>query len=404
MLLIGPFSQILTLSGLPLKGPLKDDDLEIITDGGVVTEQGKIVAVTKFKELRKLYVNTVLHEIEKPSVLLPGFVDSHTHICFAGSRNMDYALRNAGSSYLEIATKGGGIRSTVQATRQASEDELLQSLLERINRHTSEGVTTIEIKSGYGLNLESELKMLRVIKKARAFTTARLVSTCLAAHILPNDFNGNEDEYLKWISHELLPVLKSEQLTNRVDIFIEQTAFSKQSAITFLQQASKSGFQTTVHADQFTAGSSRVAVECGAVSADHLEASTDKEIRALAGSETVATVLPGASLGLGMSFAPARKLLDAGCCVAIASDWNPGSAPQGDLLMQAAITGAYEKLSAAEVFAGLTYRAAQALRLQNIGKVEAGFEADLQTYLTNDYRDILYYQGKMKPEITSYRE
>ena len=143
-----------------------------------------------------------------------------------------------------------------------------------------------------------------------------------------------------------------------------------------------------------------MAVQCGAVSADHLEACTDIEIAALAGSETVATILPGASLGLGMQFAPARKLLDAGCCVAIASDWNPGSAPQGDLLMQAAIVGTFEKLSAAEIFAGLTFRAAQALRLQHTGKIEKSFAAAFQVYPTKDYRDILYYQGKMKPDTT----
>lgn len=397
MLLTGPFSQIVTLRHQPLKGPLQDDELEIIRDGGVVIAEGKIQAVGQFETLRIQFPQAGIRRIENASVLLPGFIDSHTHLCFAGSRRLDYALRNAGISYLEIAGAGGGIRSTVQATRQAGEEELLQSLLQRIGRHVSEGVTTIEIKSGYGLNSESELRMLRVIKKAQAFTTARLIPTCLAAHILPGDFTGTAAEYLQWIAAELLPVVKEEQLTNRVDIFIERTAFEIQDAILFLQQATALGFQTTVHADQFTAGSSIAAVQCNAASADHLEAISDKDMAPLANSETVATVLPGASIGLGMQFAPARKLLDAGCCVAIASDWNPGSAPQGDLLMQAAILGAFEKLSAAEVFAGLTYRAARALRLHNTGKIEVGFTAALQAYPTDDYRDILYYQGKMKP-------
>lgn len=397
MHLTGPFSQILTLRHQPLKGPLKDDELEIITDGGIVTSAGEIEAVGKFTLLRKQYPQAEVRGIENSSVLMPGFIDSHTHICFAGSRHMDYALRNAGSSYLEIARKGGGIWSTVQATRAAGEDALLQSLLHRIGRHVSEGVTTIEVKSGYGLNLESELKMLRVIKKAQALTTARLIPTCLAAHILPKDFDGTASEYLQWIVGDLLPIIKEEQLTNRVDIFIEETAFGMKEATFFLQQVKAMGFETTVHADQFTAGSSVTAVQCGAASADHLEAITNEEVATLAGSQTVATVLPGASLGLGIPFAPARRLLNAGCCVAIASDWNPGSAPQGDLLMQAAVLGAYEKLSAAEVFAGLTCRAAQALRLQNTGKIEKGFTAALQAYPTTDYRDILYYQGKMKP-------
>ncbi len=396
MQLIGPFSQILTLRYLPLKGALKDEALEIITEGGVIINEEKIVAVGGFEELRKQYSQATIEEIKNPSVLLPGFIDSHTHICFGGTRSIDYALRNSGSTYLEIAKAGGGIWSSVQATRATTEDEILQSLLQRIHRHLSEGITTIEIKSGYGLNREAELKMLRVIKKAQAFTPATLVPTCLAAHIKPKDFEGTQQQYLEWITTDLLPAIQQENLANRVDIFIEETAFGKSEATHFLQQAKAQGFQTTVHADQFTAGSSLVAVQCGAASADHLEASTDIEIKALAQNETVATVLPGASLGLGMHFAPARKLLDGGCCVAIASDWNPGSAPQGDLLMQAAILGAYKKLSAAEVFAGLTYRAAQALRLQNIGKIKADFAADLQAYPTKDYREILYHQGKMK--------
>lgn len=396
MQLIGPFSQIITLRHLPLKGALKDEVLEIICNGGVVVDERKIAAVGKFEDLRKQYSQVTIQEIEKPSVLLPGFIDSHTHICFDGTRSMDYALRNSGSTYLEIAKAGGGIWSSVQATRAATEAELLQSLLQRIHRHLSEGITTIEIKSGYGLNLEAELKMLRVIQKAQAFTPATLVPTCLAAHIKPKDFEGTQQQYLQWIAQELLPIVKQENLASRVDIFIEETAFGKADATHFLQQAKAAGFQAIVHVDQFTAGSSLVAVQCGAASADHLEMSTDIEIKALAESETVATVLPGASLGLGMHFAPARKLLNGGCCVAIASDWNPGSAPQGDLLMQAAILGACEKLSAAEVFAGLTYRAAQALQLQNVGKIETDFIADLQAYPTNDYREILYHQGRLK--------
>lgn len=396
MQLIGPFTQILTLQNLPLKGALKDDALEIIQEGGVLIQDGKIVAAESFETLRKQYMQATIAWMEMPAVLLPGFIDSHTHICSGGTRSMDYALRNSGSSYLEIAKAGGGIWSSVQATRNATEEELLQSLLQRVSRHLNEGITTIEVKSGYGLNREAELKMLQVIQKAQALTKATLIPTCLAAHIKPKDFEGTHQQYLQWILQELLPAIQQKELAKRVDIFIEETAFEKEDAIQFLQAAKAIGFQTTVHADQFTAGSSWAAILAGAASADHLEASSEAEITALAKSETVATVLPGASIGLGMGFAPARKLLDAGCCVAVASDWNPGSAPQGDLLMQAAVLGAYEKLSSAEIFAGLTYRAAKALQLQNIGKIEVGFNADLQAFPTKDYREILYQQGKMK--------
>jgi imidazolonepropionase len=397
MKIIGPFSQIITLQNLALKGPLQDEQLEIIEAGAVLINDGEIIAIDKFYKLQTQYPQAFTELIEEPMVLLPGFVDSHTHICFGGSRSLDYAMRNAGKTYLEIAKAGGGIWNSVQATRAATEDELLPGLMNRIERHVKEGVTTIEIKSGYGLNMEAELKMLRTIKRAQEHTPATLIPTCLAAHIKPKDFEGDEQQYLDWILQELLPKLQAENLTNRLDIFIEETAFSKTLSVPFLQKAAAMGFTITVHADQFTSGSSLVAVACHAASADHLEASGDVEIIALANSETVATVLPGASLGLGMHFAPARKLLDAGCCVAIASDWNPGSAPQGDLLMQAAILGAFEKLSAAETFAGLTFRAAHALRINNAGKIENGFKADLQAYPTNNYRDILYQQGKLKP-------
>jgi imidazolonepropionase len=204
---------------------------------------------------------------------------------------------------------------------------------------------------------------------------------------------------LNYVFHDLLPVIKNEKLSNRVDIFIEESAFDANNALTYLNRAKQMGFDITVHADQFTTGGSAVAVKSGAVSADHLEASRDAEIKILANSDTVAVVLPGASLGLGMAYAPARKLLDAGACLAIASDWNPGSAPMGDLLMQAAVMSAAEKLNTAEVFAGLTFRAAKALRLNDRGILAPGMRADLQAYPTNDYREILYQQGKLKPLI-----
>jgi imidazolonepropionase len=397
--LIGPFTQILPLSGMPLKGALRDDQLQVIPNGGILIENGLILAVGDFENLRKENPLTQVDEITGHSVLLPGFIDCHTHICFAGSRAKDYAMRIQGKSYLEIAKAGGGIWDSVTQTRAASEDLLVDLLLQRIERHLAEGVTTIEIKSGYGLSVEEELKQLRVIKLAAAKTKASLVATCLAAHMLPMDFNGSQREYLSYILNDLLPIVKRENLAQRVDIFIEESAFNAQDALMYLNKAKQIGFDVTVHADQFTTGGSEVAVNMGAVSADHLEASGEQEIKLLANSNTVAAVLPGASLGLGMPYAPARKLLDAGACVAIASDWNPGSAPMGDLLMQAAAMSAAEKLSTAEVFAGLTFRAAKALRLNDRGTLTAGFRADMQAYPTDDYREILYHQGKLRSQI-----
>jgi imidazolonepropionase len=397
----GPFTQILPLTGLLLKGALKDDQLQIIPNGGIVIENGLILAVGDFEALRKQNPSAQINKIEGNSVLLPGFVDCHTHICFAGSRAKDYAMRIQGKTYLEIAKSGGGIWDSVTQTRAADEALLTELLLKRVERHLAEGVTTIEVKSGYGLSVEQELKQLRAIKAASTQTKASLIATCLAAHMVPKDFNGSQSEYLEHISTDLLPIIKKENLANRVDIFIEESAFNAENATIYLTKVKQMGFDITVHADQFTTGGSKVAVNIGAVSADHLEASGDAEIKLLANSNTVAVTLPGASLGLGMPYAPARKLLDAGACLAIASDWNPGSAPMGDLLMQAAVMSAAEKLSTAEVFAGLTFRAAKALNLTDRGILEAGKKADLQIYPVNDYREILYQQGKLKSQILS---
>lgn len=395
--LIGPFTQILPLTGLPLKGAIEDEQLHIIARGGVLVEDGVVLAVDDFEKLRKSHPSTQIEEIAGDHILLPGFVDCHTHMCFAGSRAKDYAMRNAGKSYLEIAASGGGIWDSVTQTRLAIETELSNLLTKRIARHLAEGVTTIEVKSGYGLSVTEELKQLRAIQQATDKTHAHIIPTCLAAHIKPKDFDGAESDYLKHLLNDLLPKIKQQGLANRVDIFIEQSAFNTSDALFYLSKARQMGFEATVHADQFTTGGTEVAVKARAASADHLEASGDYEIKLLANSDTVAVTLPGASLGLGMGYAPARKLLDAGACLAIASDWNPGSAPMGDLLMQASVMAAAEKLSTAEVFTGLTYRAAQALKLNDRGILTKGKLADMQAYPCNDYREILYQQGKLKP-------
>lgn len=397
MKLTGPFTQILPLADLPLEGSIADNALRIIPQGGVLTDGEKIVEAGDFEALRKAHPQAPIEEIKGDHVLLPGFIDCHTHLCFAGSRSKDYALRIAGKSYLEIAKTGGGIWDSVTQTRQASEAKLVELINQRVDRHLREGVTTIEIKSGYGLNVEQELKQLRTIKEASKISRADLVATCLGAHIVPHDFGGMAPVYLEYLLSYVLPKVAKEKLATRVDIFIEVSAFNASDATDYLRAAKQMGFDVVVHADQFTTGGSETAVKVGAVSADHLEASTEKEIKELAASNTVAVALPGASLGLGIGFAPARKLLDAGACLAVASDWNPGSAPMGDLLLQASILSAYEKLTTAETFASLTYRAAKALNLNDRGMLQKGMLADMQAYLCSDYREILYHQGKLKP-------
>ncbi|QXU47546.1 imidazolonepropionase [Chryseobacterium sp. D764] len=398
MKLIGPFKQVVTLANLPLRGKLSDEQLEIIVDGGIVIEQNIIHKVGNFETLKAENPTIKIENIEGEQIVLPAFVDSHTHICFGGNRANDFAMRNAGKTYLEIAESGGGIWSSVQHTRNASEEELLKTLIERINFLVDLGITTIEVKSGYGLDIENELKMLRIIKKAQNETKATLVPTCLSAHLKPRDFEGNNPEYLEYIITEILPKVKEEELANRVDIFIEKSAFQPEESKEFLLKAKALGFEITVHADQFTPGSSRIAVEVGAASADHLEATIDEDIDFLAKSDTVATALPGASLGLGEKFTPARKLLDAGAIVAIASDWNPGSAPMGNLITQASILATFQKLSTAEVLAGMTFRAAYALNLEDRGQLKTGKKADFVTFKTNNFQNVLYNQGSLNAE------
>ena len=397
MKLIGPFTQLVTLRGLPRNGPLVDEQLEVIKHGGIVVHNGLIADIGRFEDLHKQYPHIDVEPIDGHLSVIPGFVDAHTHGCFAGSRAQDYALRVGGATYLEIAKAGGGIWDTVTHTRKDTQIELTELTVARTRQALRNGITTMEVKSGYGLDVENELKMLRAIADANTIVPTDLIPTCLAAHMKPHDFEGNERAYLNHILTTLLPVVRNEGLANRVDIFIEESAFSPEDGQRYLIQARQLGFGLTVHADQFSCGGSAAAVTCGAWSADHLEAATDREIKLLANSETVAVALPGASVGLGVPFTPARQLLNEGACLAIASDWNPGSAPMGDLLIQASILGTYQKLSLAETLAGLTFRAARALRLADRGTLGQGQIADLQAYPTNDYRDIFYHQGTLKP-------
>ena len=397
IMIIGPFKQLLTMANMPLKGPLVDDQLEIIADAGLVIYDNIIVETGNYIELRKKYTPLAHHILEGDFVCLPAMIDAHTHCCWAGSRAADFAARMAGKSYLDIAAAGGGIMDTVRKTRNAGLQELADLTTSRANSLFSKGTTTIEIKSGYGLTVAAELKMLEAIKISNYYARARLIPTCLAAHTLPSGFIGNEHDYLKMITEELLPEVKKSNLSRRVDVFIEKGAFSEKAARKYLTDARSMGFDVVIHGDQFSRGAASLAIELGALSIDHLEAADDYEIEVLARGNTIPVALPGASLGLGEPFAPARQLLDAGTSLAIASDWNPGSAPMGNLLAQAAILGVAERLSMAEVWAALTYRAAAALGINNQGVLKKDMQADFIAYKTNDYREILYRQGAMRP-------
>lgn len=395
---VGPFTEIVTMRSLPQKGPIADRELEVIADGAIAVDAaGKIFAVAPFEELRKLE-NSYVEEITEPSIAFPGLIDCHTHLCFAGDRSAEYAERLQGKSYLEIAKNGGGIKETVRKTRKATNEELKKALLSRLDEQLKQGITSCEIKSGYGSTVEEELRQLQIIKEAGEIHPITVVSTCLAAHQLPDEYK-NDKEYLAILLETLLPQVILKGLSNRVDIFIDEGAFSCETGLVYLKGAKRLGFSVCVHANQFSSGGALLAAKVGAQSADHLEVITTEEMDALKNGSVTAVVLPGASLGLGVPFAPARLLLDRGLCLAIASDYNPGSAPMGLLLVQAAVLGAAQKLTMAETWAALTCRAASALALNDRGILEKGHRADFIAFSATHWQQVLYRQGALTPSF-----
>ncbi|MEI7829603.1 MAG: imidazolonepropionase [Prolixibacteraceae bacterium] len=397
--IIGPFRQLLTMDNLPLKGSLKDSQLEILEEAGIVHQDGKILEIGMFKDLCTKYssANSEVQFIDSDLIVLPGLIDPHTHLCWAGSRENDYAMRLEGKRYSDIAKSGGGIWDTVTKTRNASDEELKKLLNSRASRQLANGITTCEVKSGYALSLEGEIRLLEIIRTINEEHLVDLIPTCLAAHIKPKDFEGGSSAYLEFLSRNLLPEIKKRGLSDRIDIFVEEGAFGILEAEKYLAEAKIYGFDLVIHGEQFTYGGVDLAVRMGAKSVDHLEVIDSKAIAQLATSGVVAVALPGASIGLGCQFAPARNLLDAGCCLAIGSDWNPGSAPMGDLLVQTAILGTFEKLTNAEQLSAITFRAAHALNLNDRAILRKGNIADFIGFPGRNYKEILYQQGTLKP-------
>mgnify|MGYP003683319677 CR=1 FL=1 len=373
-ILFTEINQLMTLRGAVKKQGrhIDEKDLGIIKNGAMVMVNGEIVWVGPQKKLPQIYANFKKKSLKGKNVF-PGFVDCHTHMVFAGNRVDEFELRNKGVSYQEIAKRGGGILSTVKATRKASLEELTELCQRRVNHHISQGVTTIEIKSGYGLKSSAEIKMLKAAQKIKK---ANIVTSFLGAHAIPKEFKS-EKLYIDQLIKDL-DKIKSSKLSNRVDIFIEKGYFSYKYAKKYLLAAKEKGFQICVHADQLShAKATQLAVEVGALSADHAICLTNRDKKNLAGSETTAVLLPCADFYLNCDYPDARGLIDRGARVALATDFNPGSSPTQNLPFLGVLSRLNMKMSLAEVFVGLTLNGAYALGLHKTkGALLSGYSGD----------------------------
>jgi imidazolonepropionase len=329
-------------------------------------------------------------------VVLPGLVDSHTHTVFAGTREREYELRVRGASYMDIAREGGGINSTVGRVRRASEDQLVEAAMPRVRSMLRTGTTSLEIKSGYGLDLENEIKMLRAIKRLDGTQPISIVPTFLGAHEFPPEYRASRDRYVSLVVDEMIPAVVEAGLAEFCDVFCEQGVFSPDQAGFILRRAKEQGLTPMIHADEFAdSGAARVAAEVGAVCAAHLGFSSREGLSLMKEAGTVAILLPGVSFGLAKPvFADARRVLDLGLDVALASDFNPGSSMVSSLLVVSSLACSFMHMTPAEAILGMTRHAARALgRGDTIGSISPGKDADLVVFRIPDFRYIPYFLG-----------
>lgn len=338
----------------------------------------------------------------KGKVITPGFVECHTHSLFAGDRSAEFRMKLEGKSYEEIAAIGGGIVTSVKAVRETSESDLLLLLLKRIDVFISQGVTSIEVKSGYGLGFEAELKMLRVIKKAASLRSINIIPCFLGAHTVPTEYNQAREKYLSILIDELLPLIKEEKLSKRCDAFCESSAFSPKEVEEVFKAAKLLGFQLTLHTDQFNnIGGFELAIKMDALSVDHLEVLKDEQINTIVHSNTVAVLLPGVSYTLDYSYAPARKLIDSGATVALATDYNPGTSNINSIYLIMSLAARKLKMTSEEILAAYTINSAAALGISNIaGSLEPGKPADLAILDIMNYEQIIYNTAQNFNQMT----
>ena len=342
-------------------------------------------------------------------VALPGFVDSHTHLIHAASRAEEYELKIAGASYEEIARKGGGILNSVKKLRAATSEALKKRALAALKQFAAHGTTTLEAKSGYGLDVASELKILRLQKELAAEQPLEIVSTFLGAHVVPEEYKGKgggAERYIKLIEENLLPEIGEKRLGEFCDVFCDRGAFSVEQSKRVLQAGRQWGLAPRLHAEQLSrTGAARLAILMRAASCDHLEKVNKSDIQALGKSETVATLLPGCDFHLGLKqYAPARALIEAGAIVSLATDYNPGTSPTLSMPMILSLACTQLRMTPAEAIAAATINAAYSLRREKtIGSLEVGKQADLAVFAVADYREIPYYFGVSRCWMTVKR-
>jgi imidazolonepropionase len=403
-MLLANIGQLLTLrasSGKP--GPRRGPNLKelsIIQNGAVLCLGGKIVSVGKTKDAlrdpwlkrnRKKFV-----EIDcAGKVVLPGFVDSHTHPVFVSPRLVDFEKRIEGASYEEIAAVGGGIRSSLEGVRSAGKRLLAEKVLGVLRVMATHGTTTVEAKSGYGLTVESEIKSLEAIREAASRWPGTVVATLLGAHVVPNEFQGRSQKYVEIVCKEMIPQAAKRKLAQFVDVFCEQGAFTAAETAQIFEAAERHGLSVRAHMGQLTETLLRPFLRFNPASFDHMDHVNEDDIAELAGHDTVATLVPGANYFLGLKEYPrARRLIDAGVPVALATDYNPGTSPTLSMPMAMSLACTHMKMSPAEAIAAATINGAWALRVADRkGTIEPGKNADLAVFAVDDYREIPYWFG-----------
>jgi imidazolonepropionase len=367
--------------------------LRVIENGALRAQDGCITWLGPTSDLPHFPDDVIIDATGK--VVIAGLVDSHTHLVFAGSREDEFEQRLRGMTYQQIAAQGGGINATVRRVRQASREELKALARVRLQRLLSFGVTTVEVKSGYGLSVDDEIKCLEVIAELNAEGPWELVPTFLGAHAVPPEFQHDRDGYLRLLTDEMLPEVARRGLAEFCDVFCETGVFSLAESERVLERARELGLRLKLHADELTTlGGAELAARLGAISADHLLCISDAGIEALAASGTVATLLPGTAFFLGMDYAPARRLIERGVKVALASDCNPGTCPTENLPLAGTMACTQMGMLPAEALAALTCNAAAAVgRADRIGSLEVGKQADLVILDVPDYRQLFYHFG-----------